>query len=265
VKHSRAASANIILVTSCLALLAAGHARAGTITGYVNDPTGDSTDFGAGLAALGGSVTTLNVGSLPTGALNPSAFAGVTLDGTGSFDTVTFGVGPSQGNTVTPPLSDGEGPHAAASYIGDQFTTGPQTLTVSFASPVSGAGLFLIDLFNPYSTSLCGGLCDDVTIQAFTGTDGTGTALGIFHAAAYNFQGNPVNYVYFMGITSSDIDIGSIVLSQPDNPSGDVIGIGNILYGTGTPNTVPEPSAMIPLLAATILLAVRARRKTRVE
>ena len=265
-RHSRAASANTILVTTCLALLATGHARAGTITGYVNDPTGDSIDFGGGLAALGGSVTTLNVGSLSTGALNPSAFAGVTLAGTGSFNTVTFGVGPSNGNTVTPPLSNGEGPHAAASYIGDQLTPGPQTLTVSFASPVSGAGLFLIDLFNPFSTPLCGGLCDDVTIQAFTGTGGTGTALGIFHAAAYNFQGNPVNYLYFMGITSSGNDIGSIVLGQLSDPSEDVIGIGNVLYGTGTPSSsVPEPSSMIPLLTATILLAVGARRKTRVE
>ncbi len=218
-KHLRAA-ANTIVVTTCLALLAAGHARASTVMGYVNDPTGDSTDFGAGLAALGGSVNTLNVGSLPTRDVKfHSAFAGVTLAGTGSFDTVSFGVGPSNGNTTTPPLSTGEGPHAAASYIGDQLTPGPQTFTVSFDTPVSGAGLFLIDLFNPLSTSLCGGPCDDVTIEAFTGTDGTGTSLGVFHAAADNFQGNPVNYLYFMGITSSSIDIESIVLSQPDDAS----------------------------------------------
>jgi hypothetical protein len=261
VKNFRAVAANTILVTTCVALLAAGRARAATITGYVNDPTGDSTDFGAGLAALGGSVNTLNVGGLPTGTLNSSAFAGVTLAGTGSFDTVTFGVGPSNGNTTTPPLSTGEGPHAAASYIGDQLTPGPQTFTVSFDTPVSGAGIFLIDLFNPLSVPLCGGLCDDVTLQAFTGTDGTGTSLGTYHSAAYNFQGNPVNYLYFMGITSSSIDIGSIVLSQTNDPSGDVIGLGNILYGTGTTSAVPEPSSTIPLLTAMILLAVGARRK----
>jgi hypothetical protein len=139
----------------------------------------------------------------------------VTLDGAGSFDTVTFGVGPSGGNTFTPPLSTGEGPHAAASYIYDQLTPGPRTFTVSFDTPVSGVGLFLIDLFNPFNIPLCGGLCDDVTIEAFTGTDGTGSSLGLYHSAAYNFQGNPVNYLNFMGITSSSVDIG-VHRAEPD-------------------------------------------------
>jgi hypothetical protein len=249
------------MAAACLALLTAGCAGASTITGYVNDPTGDSTDFSNGLTGLGGSTTILNVGALPTGALNPSAFAGVTLAGTGSFNTVSFGVGPSGGNTNTPPLSTGEGPHAAASYIGDQLTTGPQSLTISFNAPVSGAGIFLIDLFNPLSQTLCGGLCDDVTLQAFTGTAGTGTSLGIFHAAAFNFQGNPINYLYFMGITSSSPNIGSIVLNQPNPPSGDVIGLGNILYGTGNSSPAPEPSSFMALLTVASLLAVKASRK----
>lgn len=263
-EHGRAGGAAAAGVV-CLALIfttAQGHA--GTVTGYVNDPAGNSVDFTAGLAALGGSVTTLDIGTLPTGTLDPNAFLGsngVTLAGTGSFDTVTFGTGPGNGNTVTPPLSTGEGAHAAADYIGDQLTSGPQSLTISFNTPVSGVGLFTIDLFNPFSTPLCGGLCDDVTILAYTGTGGTGALLGTFHAAAYNFQGNPINYLYFMGITSSTANIGSVVLNQPANPSGDVIGLGNILYGTGTATAAPEPNTVVNLLMATALLAVFARRK----
>jgi hypothetical protein len=126
---------------------------------------------------------------------------------------------------------------------------------------VSGAGIFLIDLFNPFSQALCGGLCDDVTLQAFTGTAGTGASLGIFHAAAFNFQGNPINYLYFMGITSSTPNIGSIVLNQPTSPAGDVIGLGNILYGTGTSSSTPEPNSFMALLTAAALLAVKASRK----
>jgi len=162
--------------------------NADTITGYVNDPTADSTDFASGLAALGGSVNTLNVGTLPTGTLNSSAFAGVTLTGTGSFDTVTFGTGPSGGNTNTPPLSTGEGAHAAASYIGNQLTSGPQSLTISFNTPVSGAGLFLIDLFNPNSQSLCSGPCDDVTSRLLPERAGQGLRWASFTRLSTTFK-----------------------------------------------------------------------------
>ena len=61
------------------------------------------------------------------------------------------------------------------------------------------------------------------------------------------------------------LTLGSIVLSQTNDPSGDVIGIGNILYGIGTGNSVPEPDSLILMLTGTVLLAFRVYRKKRVE
>src|SRR5262249_221210 len=98
---------------------ALGTAASAAVVGYVNDPTGNSSDFTTGVNGLGGSVTTLNVGGLSTGALPLNPFPGVTFSATGSgFGTVSTGAGPADGNVGTPPLSSGEGLHAAASYIG---------------------------------------------------------------------------------------------------------------------------------------------------
>jgi len=72
-----------------------------------------------------------------------------------------------------------------------------------------------------------------------------------------------MNYLYFMGITSSGADIGSIVLNQPANPSGDVIGLGNILYGTGPLGSpAPEASAVIPFTLSLLLGMLLRRRHT---
>ena len=232
-------------------------AQADIITGYVNNPTGDSTDFATGISALGGSLTTLDVSTLASGPLNPAAFLGsngVTLTGTGNFTNVSAGPGPGQGNVSSGPLSPGEGPHPAVNDIGGNSTAG--TLTVSFATPVLGAGLFLIDLFNP--AGVCGATpCDDVTIQAFTGAAGAGSLLGTFDAAGFNFQ---PNHLYFMGISSSGGDVGSIVLSQLANSSGDVIALGNIEYGVPA-STVPEPSAIILLLPVVAMIGILYRRR----
>lgn len=239
-----------VLIALLALTFTTGRTQAGTVTGYVNNPTGNSTDFSA---ALGGSVTTLDVGTLTTGALNPAAFFvsnGVTLAGTGNFAIVSSGAGPGQANVSAPPLSPGEGPHAPANFIGGSTTSG--TLTVSFNTPVLGAGLFLIDLFNP------GGGPDNVTIQAFAGAGGTGTLLGTFLAVGDNFQ---PNNLYFMGITSSGGDIGSIVLTQPNNPSGDVIGLGNILYGSGAPTQTPESAPGILMLIGSGLVILVMRRR----
>jgi len=245
----------VLFVTGLAFAFAAGQARADVVTGYNNDPTADSTDFSTGVFGLGGAVITLDVGTLSTGPLDTTAFSGVTLAGTDSFTIVSAGAGPADGNDFTTPLSSGEGLSTSANYIGDDSTR-YGSLTVSFDTPVLGAGIFLIDLFNP-------GAADPVTLEAFTGTDGTGTALGTFDAAQYNFQNNNL---YFMGITSSGGDIGSIVLIQPfGNPGGDRIGLGNILFSTpsGSPSAVPEPNAILFLLPVVVLIGVLARRKTR--
>jgi len=213
-------------------------AHADTVTGYVNDPTADSTDFTTGITALGGSVTTFSVDTLTPGSLNPTAFSGATLSGTGNLAIVTAGNGPADDNPFTTPLSPGEGLSTYTDYIGEPSTalTDTGTLTVSLATPALGAGVFLIDLFNPDASA------DVVTLSAYTGASGTGTLLGTETDAQYNFQ---ENNLYFMGISSSGDDIGSVVLSYDGSVSGDEIGVGNILVGnaSGTPTSTPEPSS----------------------
>ena len=208
-------------------------AHADTVTGYVNDPTANSTDFTTGITALGGSVTTFSVDTLTPGALNPTAFSGATLSGTGNLATVTAGNGPADGNVTFTPLSPGEGPSTYTEYIGrTSGSTYTGSLTVSLATPALGAGVFLIDLFNPEVYD------DVVTLSAYTGASGTGTLLGTETDAQYNFQDTNL---YFMGISSSGDDIGSVVLSYDGIYSGDSIGVGNILVGNGSGATTPTP------------------------
>jgi hypothetical protein len=108
---------------------------------------------------------------------------------------------------------------------------------VSFATPVLGAGLFIIDYFNPIGDN-------PLTIQAFTGSNGTGTSLGSFSSVAFNFQNNNL---YFMGITSDQENIGSIVFTDINTNTGDTIGIDNIMFSRSLPSNdpVPEPSTWL--------------------
>ncbi|MDR3717228.1 MAG: hypothetical protein P4K98_00400, partial [Bryobacteraceae bacterium] len=184
-----------ILLVTCLALSFCA-ARAGVII-YSADITGNSTDFNGGVAANGGSTATYTFDDLSVGTLGTSAYlgAGLTLNATGSFTTIQYGEGPADGNTFSTPVSTGEGLHAMSNYLGGDSSTG--TLTVTFASPVLGAGLFTIDVFNPSSIGYTG---DILTLSAFTGPDGTGTLLGTATAPGYNFQND---YLYFLGILST--------------------------------------------------------------
>src|SRR5271165_4406267 len=101
-------------VLHCCVILAGSvaAASAGAIT-YANDPTGDSIDFAGGVSANGGSITTYTFDGLAAGALNPNAYAGLTLNATGAFTTISYGTGPGQSNTTATPHSTGEGSHPA--------------------------------------------------------------------------------------------------------------------------------------------------------
>jgi hypothetical protein len=222
-----------------LAGVIACEARAGTV-GYVNNPTTNSSDFAAGVASLGGVLNTdVNFDAMPTGTLISNFYTasdGVTLTASSNANQVVFGPGPGQGNTTAPPVSPGEGPHPASNFL---FVNSPgqtpNTLTISFNTPVLGAGLFLIDYFG------AAGFNNSFTIEAFTGQNGTGTSLGSFASAQFNFQENKL---YFMGVTSSAGDIGSLVLSRLSDNTGDNVGIDNIEFATAS-TAVPEPSSLV--------------------
>ena len=207
----------------------------GTVTFYVNNLTGNSTDWGSAVTGLGGVVNTnVNFNAHSTGALNGtfySASDGVTFSRTGSFSAVLFGAGPGQSNTYTPPLTPGEGPHAASNYLFAAATG--STLTISFSQPALGAGLFVIDLFNPMQSSPS----NPVSIEAFTGPGGTGTSLGSAAAPAYNFQ---PNHLLYLGVVSSDWDIRSLRLTDP-GALADQIGVDDIRFAT----VIPEATSLV--------------------
>jgi hypothetical protein len=68
--------------------------------------------------------------------------------------------------------------------------------------------------------------------------------LGLYDSAAFNFQ---QNNLYFMGVTSSAGEIGSIVFRDTNSLTGDTMGIDNILFSSNTTahNAVPEPAAAL--------------------
>lgn len=221
-------------VVGCAALLFTFTAQA-QISDFTQNPTTNSVDFTTKITSLGGSVTTLDFESHPVGALQGNFYTtsnGVTLTANGDVDLVENGAGPGQSNTSSPPLSVGEGPHAASNYLYD----GPNvsSLTISFNAPVWGAGLFTIDHFNPGDTN-------PLTIEAFDGPDGTGNSLGVVTSAPFNYQ---PNNLYFMGITSDAGDIRSIVFTDVNTQTGDTMGLDDILYAPAAPAPAPPaPSA----------------------
>ena len=58
-----------------------------------------------------------------------------------------------------------------------------------------------------------------VTIEAFTGPDGTGSSLGTFSNSQFNFQ---PNHLYFMGVVSTDHDIGSLVFTTEGDVADEI-------------------------------------------
>ena len=232
--------------------------RAGVV-GYVNNPTTNSSDFATGVASLGGALNTdVNFDAMPTGTLISNFYTatdGVTLTASDNMNQVVFGPGPGQGNTFSPPLSPGERPHPASNYLqANSPGGGPgNSLTISFNTPVLGVGLFTVDYFG------AAGFNNFFSIEAFTGQNGTGASLGSFTSVQFNFQ---PNNLYFMGVTSSSGDIGSLVLSRATDNTGDVVGIDNIEFAKG--GAVPEPSSLIlGLIGGMGMLGHVGRRRRR--
>lgn len=210
------------------------------VTPFVSHPTSNSTEFISFATGLGAAIdASVNFDTHPTGPLNGSFYSGigVTLSATGDVNTIVNNAGPNQGNAFSPPISPGEGPHASSPHIFDGGE--PSSLTISFASPVIGVGLTTVDYFNPSGTN-------PLTIQAFTGPNGTGSLLGSFSSAAFNFQPNSK---YFMGVVSDLGDIRSIVFTDVNNNTGDTIGLDDVLFAVKI-NSPPTAEANGPYTVA---------------
>jgi hypothetical protein len=211
------------------------------VIGYVNNPSSNSSDFASGVAANGGSITVLDFESHPLGALQSNFYPGV---------NISFSV-PSVVKDAYPPAgvfqqqgSTGEGLYAGSRYLADAMGA-RYTMTISFDTPVLAAGFFVIDLYNGLSSS-------GHRVEAFTGQNGTGTLLGVFDAVKDNFQ---LNYTYFMGVLSTERNIGSLVYYN-DRPAGDTVYFDNLEYaGTAT----PEPGTLALLALPLAALCVRRR------
>ncbi len=144
--------APVMIVLAGLMLSAAGPAGA-VIQGFVDNETANSIDWADAVDGMGAAIdSNVDFDAHPQGILQDDFYEtsdGVTLSATASIDIVTFGAGPGQSNTSFPPVSPGEGPHAASNFLRGEAQLG--SLIISFDQPVLGVGLFVIDLFSPGS------------------------------------------------------------------------------------------------------------------
>ena len=223
------------------------------VTGYVDSDNPDnSNEWRTAVKRLGCMINeNVDFELHPPGALDDRFYEsaeGVTLTPTGDISGVTYGEGPGQGNVTSTPLSTGEGKHPASNYLADD--TALSTLTVTFDQPVFGAGIFVIDNYNPSED-------DPILIEAFTGPDGTGTSLGEFSSEAFNFQ---KNYMHFVGIVSDAGDIRSVVFTDVDGGMSDRIGYDNLMFATDPP-PIPLPGPMAMTIIMPVVVTIYLMRK----
>ncbi|HBZ71348.1 MAG TPA: hypothetical protein DEP35_17095 [Deltaproteobacteria bacterium] len=220
----------VVVIAFWLCLAPAAQA---TVIGFVSQPTTNSKDFAAAVAAREGAITTLDFETHPLGPVIPTFYPGVTL----AFsppDSVAVSDAPPGSGSLAPPLSPGEGPYPVSRHIvGGRFL-----LTITFDEPVLAVGFMTVDYFNP------GGV-NSTTLNAYEGPSGTGVLLGSFATAPFNFQtGN----MYFVGALSTASDIRSITFRAPGN-FNDGIFIDNVEYA----RVVPEPGTLA-LVAVQVFL-----------
>ncbi len=245
-------TSKLLKALSLATLMGSALPAAAVVIAFGNSsPTGNTAAFTASVTGLGGTIdSSINFDTHPLGLLNPNFYPGVTLTATGDSNTVMFGAGPAQGNTSSTPLSTGEGSHSASNFLFDDGA--PSSLAISFDQAVFGVGLHVIDYFNPTDFN------NPLTIEAFDGPNGTGTSLGLFSSVAFNFQNNNM---YFLGVTSSENNIRSLVFTDVNSNTGDTTGIDDILFGVGV-TQVPEPGTLALLGIALAGLGFRRGKRS---
>lgn len=237
-------------VCAAIALMGAVAApvSAQVLTFGASGPSGNYAAFLASLSGYGQTATTITFAG-QSGTLNPNFYPGVTLTPTGDVNTIQNNAGPGQGNTTG--AVPGEGPHAPSEYLLDGASS--STLTISFANQVFGAGLFIIDYFNPSGSN------NPLNFYAWTGQNGTGSMLAGFSSVSQNFQRNNM---YFMGVTSAAGNIGSIVFDDFSTSTGDVTGIDDITFSSATVTATPEPASILLMATGLAGLAMARRRRS---
>lgn len=208
----------LVLFSAFVLVAGAGAPAVADVTGYVDNPETNSINWQADVEVLGGIVNTdFNFES--------QSAEGLTMTIEPADSAVVNGQGPGQGNAWSEPVSEGEGLHAASNYL--LVEGGPVSLTLTFTTPVYGAGLFVIDYFDPWGMA-------PLTISAYAAD---GSLLGSYSSVQFNFQ---TDKQYFMGVTSSDGDIASLVLTADTTATSDLIGIDDIRFAAAEPAEEPE-------------------------
>ena len=155
-------------------------------------------------------------GTTQTGAM----FGGVTITGNPAFANSAF-LGPS----ATPTPAD---PGGGAGY---QFTVTNSSVILTFDTTVASFGVsFLVRTISMIQT-----------LEAFSGTNGTGTSLGT--VSAINGADVTTDTLDFVGLWSDVLDIQSVVLSSPFPLRVDGYGLSLTPFAA-TPVPVPESGTL---------------------
>lgn len=238
------------------ALIAAGSAQAAT-TGFVANPTANSTDWTQYVTSLGSPIDLdVDFETHPLGALQGNHYQAtdgvtMTLGGSNFSFNAVYTYFNNYTGSVDGSLSAAEGLTAENQRVYSAYsTTGAWTLTFDFDAPVLGFGLDVIDLYNPWGDRT-------VTIAAYDGAGGTGNLLGSFSALQRNFQ---LYNKYFMGLASDAAEIRSVVFTNPYPYYGDGIALDNVRVALA-PNPVPEPETWALMAGGLALLALARRRR----
>ncbi len=243
-----------LAITVTCALCAAVPSRA-AVTGFVANPSGNSTDWANFVAGTGAAVdTSINFETHPVGALDGAFYeptTGVTMTINAPQGSQVADVTGIPSGSLFCPCSTGEGPFPLTRSL---IYVDQVSLTVNFATAVSGFGVLTGDHYDPYPDSLASP--DPITIAAYDGVNGTGTLLGSFDSLHFSFQ---LGYSYFMGVAGTTNEIRSIVITDGYSGTGDGVDLDAFRIAQ---IGVPEPASLALLLTGA-LGAMGLRRRAR--